>query len=224
MPSTTLHSPLLSALPREALARSARQGQGPRAGFAGIGLGDDHLARGLGRPAHVPVCAAAGPGRPSRREAEGKPAGRVAPRRRPEDEEQPTKYWLSTLPESISFADLVDATKLRWRIERDYQDLKQEVGLGHYEGRGWRGFHHHATLCIAACGLLICERGAFPPSGSLAARKLQQAVVSPRGRPDPATAPSGAAREQLDRDHAAEAHRRPRQDAQPMSMLPRAAP
>src|SRR5258708_22360708 len=49
---------------------------------------------------------------------------------------------------------LVDAgyghdSKLRWRIERDYQELKQEVGLGHYEGRGWRGFHHHATMCIA---------------------------------------------------------------------------
>ena len=45
---------------------------------------------------------------------------------------------------------LVDLAKLRWRIERDYQELKQELGLGHYEGRGWRGFHHHATLCIAA--------------------------------------------------------------------------
>ena len=101
---------------------------------------------------------------------------------------------------------------------------KQEVGLGHYEGRGWRGFHHHATLCIAAYGFLISERGAFPPSGWLAARKLQQAVISPRGRPDPATAPSGAARDELDRDHATEAHRRPRQDAQPVSMLPRAAP
>ena len=53
---------------------------------------------------------------------------------------------------------------MRWRIERDYQDLKQEVGLGHFEGRGWRGFHHHATMCIAAYGFLISERGAFPPS------------------------------------------------------------
>ncbi len=51
-----------------------------------------------------------------------------------EDEEQPTRYRLSTLPEDTSFADLVDATRLRWRIERDYQELKQEVGLGHYEG------------------------------------------------------------------------------------------
>src|SRR6266852_5496282 len=67
----------------------------------------------------------------------------------PEGEAEPTKYWLSTLPANISFRRLVDLAKMRWRIERDYQELKQEVGLGHYEGRGWRGFHHHATLCIA---------------------------------------------------------------------------
>ena len=83
----------------------------------------------------------------------------------PEGEAAPTKYWLSTLPEDISFERLVDLAKLRWRIERDYQELKQEVGLGHYEGRGWRGFHHHATLCIAAYGFLIAERATIPPSG-----------------------------------------------------------
>ena len=66
----------------------------------------------------------------------------------PEGEAEPTKYWFSTLPASMSFRQLVDFAKLRWRIERDYQELKQEVGLGHYEGRGWRGFHHHATLCV----------------------------------------------------------------------------
>src|SRR5450631_1683648 len=70
----------------------------------------------------------------------------------PEGEEKPAKYWLSTLPKNITFRKLVDLTQLRWRIERDYQELKQEVGLGHFEGRGWRGFHHHATLCIAAYG------------------------------------------------------------------------
>jgi SRSO17 transposase len=83
----------------------------------------------------------------------------------PEGEAEPTKYWLSTLPEDISFHQLVDLASLRWRIERDYQELKQEVGLGHYEGRGWRGFHHHATLCIAAYGFLISERETIPPSG-----------------------------------------------------------
>jgi SRSO17 transposase len=61
----------------------------------------------------------------------------------PRGEEEPTKYWLSTVPETIAFHRLVDLAKLRWRIERDYQELKQEVGLGHYEGRGWRGLHHH---------------------------------------------------------------------------------
>ena len=81
----------------------------------------------------------------------------------PEGEAEPAKYWLSTLPEDMSFRRLVDVAKLRWRIERDYQELKQEVGLGHYEGRGWRGFHHHATLCIAAYGFLIAERAAIPP-------------------------------------------------------------
>jgi len=81
----------------------------------------------------------------------------------PAEQAEPTKYFLSTLPAIISRRALVNATKLRWRIERDYQDLKQELGLGHYEGRGWRGFHHHATLCIAAYGFPLRERGAFPP-------------------------------------------------------------
>jgi SRSO17 transposase len=52
----------------------------------------------------------------------------------------------------------VRLAKLRWRIERDYQELKQELGLGHFEGRSWRGFHHHATLCIAAYSFLVTER------------------------------------------------------------------
>jgi SRSO17 transposase len=83
----------------------------------------------------------------------------------PEGEAAPTKYWLSTQPAQISFPRLVDVAKMRWRIERDYQELKQEVGLGHYEGRGWRGFHHHAILCIAAYAFLVSERAAIPPSG-----------------------------------------------------------
>lgn len=91
----------------------------------------------------------------------------------PEGEAEPTRYWLSTLPENVSFQKLVDLTKLRWRIERDYQELKQEVGLGHYEGRGWRGFHHHATLCIAAYGFLVAERATIPPSGPRCAAPLQ---------------------------------------------------
>ena len=76
----------------------------------------------------------------------------------PKGEAEPTRYFLSTLPADISFRALVATVKMRWRIERDYCELKQEVGLGHYEGRNWRGFHHHASLCIAAYGFLMLER------------------------------------------------------------------
>jgi SRSO17 transposase len=105
----------------------------------------------------------------------------------PTGEPEPTKYFLSTLPANISRRALVNTTKLRWRIERDYQDLKQELGLGHYEGRGWRGFHHHATLCIAAYGFLISEREAIPPSGPRHALLVEEPRVPdgyrPRGSP-----------------------------------------
>jgi SRSO17 transposase len=66
------------------------------------------------------------------------------------------------LPADTSLTRMVDQAKLRWRIERDYLELKQEVGLGHYESGGWRGFHHHATLCIAAYGFLISEKETIP--------------------------------------------------------------
>src|SRR3981081_2629759 len=96
---------------------------------------------------------------------------------------EPTKYWLSTLPANISFRRLVDLAKMRWRIERDYQELKQEVGLGHYEGRGWRGFHHHAMLCIAAYGFLISERETIPPSGARSAALFSLPPVPSGYRP-----------------------------------------
>jgi SRSO17 transposase len=101
----------------------------------------------------------------------------------PKGEDEPTKYALSTLPANITFRDLVDAAKLRWRIERDYQELKQEVGLGHYEGRGWPGFHHHATLCIAAYGFLVSERETIPPSGPRSARLLPIPALPESYRP-----------------------------------------
>ncbi|CAL8481762.1 protein of unknown function (plasmid) [Caballeronia sp. S22] len=66
---------------------------------------------------------------------------------------------------------------MRWRIERDYQDLKQELGLGHYEGRGWRGFHHHAALSIAAYGFLVSER--LTAGGSVSAKKNFAARQAP---------------------------------------------
>src|SRR5439155_18294915 len=95
----------------------------------------------------------------------------------PEGEKEPTKYWLSTFPENIAFAELVDIAKLRWRIERDYQELKQEVGLGHFEGRGWGGFHHHATMCIATYVFLVSERATIPPSGPRPARLFEELAV-----------------------------------------------
>ena len=85
----------------------------------------------------------------------------------PKGENAPTKYWLSTLPDTTPITALVDTAKLRWRIERDFQDLKQEIGLDHYEGRGWRGFHHHTALSIAAYGFLVSERSPIPPSASI---------------------------------------------------------
>jgi SRSO17 transposase len=137
----------------------------------------------------------------------------------PKGEKEPTKYWLSTLPADITFERLVDLTKLRWRIERDYQELKQELGLGHFEGRSWRGFHHHATLCIAAYGFLISEQETIPPSGPRAAAGLAQlelpADYRPRGAPDP----NRASRAKLDRDPAPTPDLRARQKRTAMSLL-----
>ena len=99
----------------------------------------------------------------------------------PKTEKEPTKYWLSNLPESIALRQLVALGKQRWIIERDYQELKQELGLGHFEGRGWRGFHHHATLSIAAYGFLVLERCLFPPpSGSPLLRAADLRFFLPR--------------------------------------------
>jgi SRSO17 transposase len=81
----------------------------------------------------------------------------------PEDEKLPTKYYLCSLPADTPLKKLVYLAKLRWRVERDYQELKGEVGLDHFEGRTWRGFHHHATLCMVAHGFLALRRALFPP-------------------------------------------------------------
>ena len=108
----------------------------------------------------------------------------------PQDKKEPSKYWLSTLPQTTTLIHLVHTTKLRWRIERDYQELKQELGLDHYEGRGWRGFHHHATLCIAAYGFLMRERSLFPPQGRFQGQNSPLPPNQrPRGHPNPTGAP-----------------------------------
>ena len=119
----------------------------------------------------------------------------------PKGESEPTKYWLSNLPQDMVFADLVDMAKLRWRIERDYQELKQEIGLGHYEGRGWRGFHHHATLAIAAYGFLVSERSLIPPSAPRSATLLKAPRLPKDYRPRGAAASTRTPRRQLDRHH-----------------------
>ena len=98
----------------------------------------------------------------------------------PRGDKEPTKYWVSTLPSTTKLTALVKMAKHRWIIERDYEELKQELGLGHFEGRNWRGFHHHATLCIAAYGFLIAERNRFSPS----ARAGHLGLAAPRTAPD----------------------------------------
>lgn len=107
----------------------------------------------------------------------------------PRGEAEPTKYWMSTLPPTTKLKALIKMAKHRWIIERDYEELKQELGLGHFEGRNWRGFHHHATLCIAAYGFLVAERNRFSPSaraghlGFVASGPT--ADFRPRGSPGP---------------------------------------
>ena len=127
----------------------------------------------------------------------------------PEGEKEPVKYFLSTAPEYASLAQLVFVAKMRWRIERDYQDLKQDFGLGHFEGRSWRGFHHHASLSIAAYGFLMAQRLTMPSRSEAEVKKnfaqRQSSGVPedfvPRGSP---ARPAPCARLHHDAAHCAE--------------------
>jgi len=101
----------------------------------------------------------------------------------PDGESEPTKYWFSTEASDTPLRKLVKLAKHRWIIERDYEELKQELGLGHYEGRGWRGFHHHATLCIAAYGFLVAERSRFSPSAHAGQLELRAPEIPPEFEP-----------------------------------------
>jgi SRSO17 transposase len=121
----------------------------------------------------------------------------------PLDEDEPLKFWFSTLDETVTFGHLVHTAKQRWRIERDYLELKQEVGLGHFEGRGWRGFHHHATLCIAAYAFLVAERAAFPPSEARCGTIIEMPALPESHRPRGAADPHRAPRAGFDRNAAA---------------------
>lgn len=111
----------------------------------------------------------------------------------PKAESEPTKYWFSTLSSDTALTDLVHCAKHRWIIERDYEELKQELGLGHFEGRGWRGFHHHGTLCIAAYGFLVSERSRFSPSAHAGHIGLRAATPPEGFRPRGSSRSSRAA-------------------------------
>jgi len=76
----------------------------------------------------------------------------------PEGAAEPSKYWLANLPAETALADLVRLAKLRWRIEGDYRELKDALGLDHFEGRSFRGWHHHVTLVSLAHGFLTLQR------------------------------------------------------------------
>ena len=138
----------------------------------------------------------------------------------PEGHKEPMKYWLSTLGQDVTLQRMVFEAKMRWRIERDYQDLKQEVGLGHYEGRGWRGFHHHASLSIAAYGFLMEQQLRHPDgAGKKNAARRQEPTLpthyKPRGSPAHA-----APRPIVHHDFAAAYRSSLAQDAAPMPVLP----
>src|ERR1035437_1714535 len=111
------------------------------------------------------------------------------------------------------------APRLFLTRQRDYQELKQEVGLGHFEGRGWRGFHHHATLCIAAYGFLISERERIPPSAPRRAVRFPPSALPDGYRPRGSASASRTAHSKLDRNRASATDRRSRQQTAAMSML-----
>lgn len=151
---------------------------------------------------------------------------RAAHRDQPRDDEwliiewahgadEPAHYWFSNLPKNLPWKAMVDTVMGRWRIERDYEELKQELGLGHYEGRNWRGFHHHASLCVAAYGFLILERlsGSKKNSARFKAPPLPT-TFRPRGaRPD------AASRAHVDHDVSVSSGARHRKNAASVSVL-----
>lgn len=164
--------------------------------------------------------------RPAHRDekrSEPRPEERL-PIERPDGEEAPTKYRLSTLPENISTVEPVRATKMRRRIERDCRELKQELGLGRFEGRGRRGFRRHAAPCIAAYGFPVRERIAFPPRTDRRAPRFQEPPLSAGYRPRGAAATARAAQPGLHCDPASAHRPTPRHKTPPMPLLPATHP
>jgi SRSO17 transposase len=135
----------------------------------------------------------------------------------PKGETEPLKYWISSLPVNTPLKRLADTAKMRWRIERDYQELKQEFGLGHYEGRGWRGFHHHATLCIAAYGFLIDQR--LKSGGSKKNSARSEAFGLPEGYTPRGGRQDAAARTRLHRHASIPVRPRDRSASRSVSVL-----
>lgn len=136
----------------------------------------------------------------------------------PKGEAEPTKYFLSTVPLDTPLKELVRLAKLRWRIERDYQELKQELGLGHFEGRSWRGFHHHATLCIAAYGFLLAQRIAAPKK-TLLHPIFGQVPALPEGFRPRGSPPKATPHSQFDHNVATGTRRRADRNARSVPVL-----
>jgi SRSO17 transposase len=103
----------------------------------------------------------------------------------PTTEAAPIKFWLCNLPTGTRISKIVNLAQMRWRVERDYEELKGELGLDHYEGRGWLGFHHHGALCIAAYAFLPAERARLSPPHPLSFLRPAPlpAGFRPRGSP-----------------------------------------
>ena len=101
------------------------------------------------------------------------------------------KYALSNLPANTSCRNAVRLWKSRWPVEQGYQQLKEELGLDHFEGRSWRGFHHHAAMAFLAYGFLLLEKLAAPPAPPRRGKKGP--AGDPAGRPAGAATPAGPA-------------------------------
>jgi hypothetical protein len=143
--ATALSGPRWPSWSRRPARRRSRPSPGPRdprqAALAVCGPGG-RSGRGEAAP------------RRRRRGATGAlAAGRVAP-----DQPQPVKYWLASLPEDTPLQELVRLAKLRWRVEHDYRELKDGLGLDHFEGRSFGGWHHHLTLVSAAHAVVTLQR------------------------------------------------------------------
>ena len=154
------------------------------------GLADHHLAQRHSAKATFPLCCGASPADESGLLAKRTIAGAMAVGRMASGGNATTKYWLGSLAPDTDLTALVTTAKQRWIIERDYEEPKKKLGLGYYEGRSWRGFHHHATPCIAAYGFLIAERSRCSAPPALDSSNLSYPKLPPGWKPGGASATS----------------------------------